>query len=235
MSPGSRLSAHRPAEKCDEALECISGFTEAETFDSWCCSFTDRGLAYLGRLRKLRRVQIQSPEITDDGLKALKGLDGLESLSVDAPKVLGPGLKNLEGLRHLEALDVTNTGVDKDGSKYLTGMTSLKAICLGDGISSESLRSIEGLSRLECLYVGRELDSTCVKHLAALKNLQKIPTIRGVNDAELVQIAGLPCSAGCRYPPARPVKGDTASWPRSGDWRGSTCPKPASTPRRLNT
>jgi hypothetical protein len=127
------------APNCDKLLECISRMPDVTKLSCICpIGYTDRGLAHLGRLRKLKSAEICSNEITDDGLKALAGMEKLESLTLCGSKIRGPGLKYLKGLRNLQELDFRGLinepadWTDPDQSRNLRGLavdlTSLPAL-----------------------------------------------------------------------------------------------------------
>ncbi len=90
-------------------MEAVSHLTSVEDFSTHLehVSITDRGLAYLSNLKKIKTIDIRSNEMTDDGLKALAGLDKLERLTLRGLNIHGPGLKHLEGLRNLHELDIS--------------------------------------------------------------------------------------------------------------------------------
>jgi hypothetical protein len=77
--PGSGLTAD-----LEKVLERLSHLPELERFTFGCVRLhlTDNGLAFLGRLKKLKSLEIYSSEVTDDGLKGLNTLDRLESLTL---------------------------------------------------------------------------------------------------------------------------------------------------------
>jgi hypothetical protein len=73
--------------------------------------FTDRGLAHLKALSKLKDVRLASldsgPAITDAGLVHLMDLSRLEMAYFPGSDVTDAGLKALEGLTKLKKLRVT--------------------------------------------------------------------------------------------------------------------------------
>ena len=92
---------------------------------------TDAGLAKLGKLAKLRRLDLSGAKITSAGLEALKAFPQLERLS----------LWNCRGL-------------DDGAAKALSGVSSLTNLDLSDTATGDAaLEKLKGLPRLRHLYL----------------------------------------------------------------------------------
>ena len=76
---------------------------------------TDATLARIGRLSRLRDLNLGGQKFTDSGLKGLAGLDQLESLDLVETAITDAGLEPLKGLRRLKSLDLTRTKVTAQG------------------------------------------------------------------------------------------------------------------------
>jgi Leucine Rich repeat len=153
---------------------------------------TDRGLAYIKGLRKLRVLSIHSLyQVTDAGLIHLKDLKNLESLFLASANVSDAGLVHLQGLSELKVLDLRNNPrVDGSGFARLTGLTKLSWLLLdGSGLKDA------GMAKLKCLTSLRYLNvsDTCVTdaglaHLSCLTGLQYLDIVSTrVSDAGALQ------------------------------------------------
>jgi len=83
-------------------------------------SITDSGLAVIGNLTTLRRLQIDHTAITDNGLSNLKGLHELRHLNLVGTKVTGKGIIQLKDLKKLESLYLYQTAVNDAERKLIT-------------------------------------------------------------------------------------------------------------------
>jgi hypothetical protein len=83
----------------------------------------------VGRLTRLRFLELESTQVTDAGLKALAGLKNLEGLSVRNCPIKGPGMAALAGLEKLKALRFAIIKKsDDDALKYLAGFKHLEVL-----------------------------------------------------------------------------------------------------------
>ena len=108
---------------------------------------TDRSLANIKGLTKLRVLSIQNCVVTDDGLVYLKDLKNLQTLYLANTSVTDAGLVHLRGLSSLMRLDLRNTLQVRDaGLVYLRDMTNLSELFLNGSSVTDA-----GLSHLKCL------------------------------------------------------------------------------------
>jgi hypothetical protein len=179
---------------------------------------SDRGLAAVGRLTDLRRLQLRGTPIGDNGLKHVRGLKQLQILDLSRTKVTDAGLKHLKGLGRLkelslvgvlvsdaglavlaklsglECLDLTDTPVGNKGLAHLKGLKELRSLRLaGTHIQDGALKALVGLKELRNL----DLHGTIVGNagLASLRGLSRLSYLRlsqtNVGDAGLAHLAGL--------------------------------------------
>ena len=72
---------------------------------------TNKGLASIGTLTRLRRLNLAHASISDDGLKALSGLRDLQYLNLTHTPVHAAGLQPLTSLQALKSIYLYGTGV----------------------------------------------------------------------------------------------------------------------------
>ena len=171
----STLAAATPATDAElvKAIKEIGGlvFPAAGEEGSWKVEFhlsgrklTDEGLAHVGALKNIVRLNLRDTPITSAGLVHLKGLTKL-------------------GRLHLE-----RTGVDDDGLAHLAGLTNLEYLNLyGTKITDKGLPHLEGLKKLRQLYVWQTgVTDEGVARLA--KALPELRIVRGVDLSKIVAV-----------------------------------------------
>jgi len=88
-------------------------------------NITDETLAHVQGLTRLKVVYIGSwtsgdPQVTDDGLAYLKHLTSLEMLYLqDCRQVTDAGLQHLAGLAHLQSINMSHTKCTRAGFRQL--------------------------------------------------------------------------------------------------------------------
>ena len=95
-------------------------------------SLTDSQLVHVGRLARLERFRVDSPQISDSGLVALRGLTRLDWLDLrGGGTVTDAGLVRLSKLKSLERLHLYNARITDAGIVHLKGLTKLRFLYLG--------------------------------------------------------------------------------------------------------
>jgi hypothetical protein len=119
----SLLIKGRDGAKLTEAgAEALAVLANLEELRLISIGVSDRSLAPLGRLSRLKLLEIQKGEgegITDDGLARLAGLARLETLSISSSQVTDRGLKHVMGMTRLEVLHLEDSQVTPGGLKAL--------------------------------------------------------------------------------------------------------------------
>jgi hypothetical protein len=106
----------------DAALKELSTFPELTSLHITSCpGVTDQGLAEVGRLTKLRRLDVGFCSINGEGLVHLAKLNNLRELSLKRTGVSDDDLHHLEGLDQLEWLSLSDTQVTPEGIDKLSG------------------------------------------------------------------------------------------------------------------
>jgi hypothetical protein len=88
---------------------------------------SDDKLQYIGKLRNLRELYIDSTQISDAGLGHLKGLR-LRELSISSTGVTDGGMIALRDLPHLELLNLSDTSITNLGLMRLQEIVTLKTV-----------------------------------------------------------------------------------------------------------
>jgi hypothetical protein len=118
--------------------------------------FTDATLARVGRLTKLRYLNLPLGTIQgDDSLCHLAGLRELEYLALTTPTPLSSEcMRHLAGLTRLRALNLPLEEGDGDGLRHLSGVKDLQFLTLtGQGVTNDGLKHLHGLTNLKVVQV----------------------------------------------------------------------------------
>jgi hypothetical protein len=107
---------------------------------------SDRALACIGRLSRLRKLTLYGPMVTDARLANLKGLVRLKWLTLEGANVSDSGLAHLSRMSSLEVLNLDHTRISDAGLVHLTGLTNLRLLFLrGTRVSDEGVRHIKSI------------------------------------------------------------------------------------------
>lgn len=114
---------------------------------------TDADLACLGKLKKLKHIQLdlQSP-IGDEGLKHLSGLENLGYLCIGGGNITDEGLSHLKGMKKLQSLTLYSPRLTDKGLRHLEELTGLLWLSIynNDNISDEALARLNGKLPYAC-------------------------------------------------------------------------------------
>ena len=80
---------------------------------------TDAGLAHLGQLKNIRKLDLRGTRITDAGLEHLSGLTELLELVLAKTETTDAGLAHFHGMKYLRVLDLRGTRVSDRGINSL--------------------------------------------------------------------------------------------------------------------
>ncbi len=165
---------------------------------------TDRGLASLGRLRRLEHLTVSTDGgLSKRGLNELNGLTNLQTLSVkDNHAWLHPEAKpevdeirlNLAPLKSLKTLDLAGFALEEGDLASLSGLHQLEWLTLGNkAIPETALRGLKDLPALKNLQIEQ---ITCsngsgLASLAGLTGLRDLVLRGRITDRALNQLAGV--------------------------------------------
>ena len=100
----------------DDGLAKVALFKNLETLLVWQTDVTDEGLAVIGKLPKLKKLQLKAlGDVTDDGMDHVAKAATLVDLDLSESGVTDEGLAKLHGLENLTTLNVANTAITEDG------------------------------------------------------------------------------------------------------------------------
>ncbi len=117
-------------------------------------AITDEGIAYLGRLRRLRMLSLDVPSMTGQGLEGLRDLGELDYLVIRSGGVTDDDLKHLSSMSKLQRLHLIGATIDGSGFRHLTSLPALENLVLEcRGVTDEGIQHIARLTRLKGLYV----------------------------------------------------------------------------------
>jgi hypothetical protein len=135
----------------DDFVEHLIALENLEALDLVLTSVTDKGVARLSTLKKLRELRIcHCSNVTDKGITTLGKLANLELLWIkENPKVTGTGLTGLRELTKLRSLDLDWSRITDEGVKALGGHPSLESLALnGCPITDQSLSYLPKIPKL---------------------------------------------------------------------------------------
>jgi hypothetical protein len=135
------------------------------------------GLAHLGKLKKLRKLDLEHTGITAAGLKHLEGLKELRWLKLDRNDLSGSGTEALAALTALDYLHLYGTKVGDEALNAIGKLPRLRTLNLEDcPVTDAGLAHLKGLAELETL----ELQNTRVSD-DGLANLEGLKKLKAVN------------------------------------------------------
>src|SRR5262245_59598455 len=189
---GSRLDANEELKSLSELVTLERLYFSVHFLPN--INVRDKGLAYLGKLTKLRdlrlaQCRVQAPDLSgfqglqsldvsyttfnDAGMKTLQGLKEVRRLILRDTLITDEGLQHLQDMPNLEELDLYGTKVTDAGLAHLRKLTTLKKLnVLGTDVSDESAAIFAGFPHLRELNLYRSrLTNTGLSSLASLKEL----------------------------------------------------------------
>jgi hypothetical protein len=161
----------------------------------------------LGKLTKLRILDLQHNPFRGTGLAAWGRLDKLERLYLTDTDVADENLAHLTQLDNLQWLYLGDTGLGDAGLAHIADISSVRYLSLDDLYSPESRFTNGGLARLTALQNLETLDlgefPLTIENLDALERLPRFRTLwvyPSETDRELRRRLETP---GDRFPPFR--------------------------------
>jgi Leucine-rich repeat (LRR) protein len=137
----------------DEGLANLAGLQRLIRFGNNAGGFSNIGVAYLGRLKSLRGLDLAGvARIDDAGLAHLEELPDLADLSLVETRITNAGVGRLALFPALTELDLALTAVSD--TDRLADMTRLRRLSLRDTkVTAAGVRRLAGLQQLENLDV----------------------------------------------------------------------------------
>lgn len=133
------------------ALKQLATVVSLEVLDLQCAdAITDRGLSYLIKLPRLRKLRLGSERITNAGMVHLAKLPSLVDLSLLGIKLTQRGLAEIAKIDRLRALTVWMAEIGNGGLKPIAKMRNLQVLHLGgNDLTDAGLSSLAPLVALE--------------------------------------------------------------------------------------
>lgn len=95
---------------------------------SECSQLTDEAMAYVGKWKSLKRLNLWRDPVSDVGVAHLADLKELEWLNLDNTGLSDAGLKDLSGMQKLNFLHLGSTAVSDTGMPDLLKLVALKEL-----------------------------------------------------------------------------------------------------------
>jgi hypothetical protein len=137
---------------------------------------TDKGLAGLKNLPRLRAMNIKSRVITNEGIQNLSQVSTLSFLRLHASRITDPGLFYLSQLADLYHLELNGTQVTDEGLKYLAQIRKLKLLYLDNTkVNGSGLGALASLPELTQLSLNdTPFDDRGMTHLAENTSFRRL-------------------------------------------------------------
>lgn len=208
------------AETTDEHLSQLASYPELQRLKIQECEGIDgSGLAVVGELPELTRVELLLSPITDEGVLHLGkassltevlfldipvGNEGLaflaqcpqlESLRLEQLAITDPALNHLATLENLKSLSLEGSeGIDGSGFDSLSGLTALGEVNLmGTGVLPDHAGNLQALSHVPVIRLDSQLvNDEVAEVLGTLSGLERLSLYKSsITDAGLVPLARL--------------------------------------------
>ncbi|TMW60900.1 hypothetical protein Poli38472_000942 [Pythium oligandrum] len=163
-------------EITDSGTEGLCFLEDLEVLHMDTNGITNRAIANVSTLKKLRRLDLFGASITDNGLLHLTAMRSLEELEICSGSITDRGVDLISRIKTLRSLNLSqNRNINVKGLLSLQALSDLQHLNLSDtSISAISLRHLHPLKELESLSIyGCELSST---HVAMLQDA--LPKLR---------------------------------------------------------
>jgi hypothetical protein len=166
-----RVSLDRRASDAD--LAYVRRLKRLERLDIDASSVTAAGLALLKPLPHLANLRLFRMTAGDRGLEQFAGVNRLRVLSLEESQISDAGAANLANLTGLVDLDLSGTAIGDVALKYVGGLTSLKRLNLSrTRVTSGGMVHLRGLIQLSDLILDRTaVGDEGLAHLHGLRQL----------------------------------------------------------------
>lgn len=137
-------------------LSILAGLPRLQELTVVKLSVNDKGMRCISRVRSLRRLNLEGPQISREGVAQLRHNRQLEYLGLDGPGITDEtlrGLRELKGLKHLVLHDTAITSAAVKNLEHLTELQTLE-IDPASEIDDEALKSLAKLPNLTTLEIG---------------------------------------------------------------------------------
>jgi len=178
----------------DQDLEKLVDLTELEDVNLGGCvdRVTDRGMATLGKIQSLSRLNLDGAGISDEGVACLRPLTNLGVLSLSGTGITDRSLQTLRDMHRLERLYLQHTAVsDEVDLMAKDSWPLLWVLALPDGaVTDRGLASLAALPRLKWLMLSQtRVSDHQLRLLAGMKALRTLElNATSITDAGLANL-----------------------------------------------
>ncbi len=132
-------------------LQYLQELPSLRTIDLSHSNVGDEGLRNLAAVGSLEELNFEETAITDAGAVYVGRMRKLQKLDLgDNRRLTSKFLAKLSGLQELRELDLTYTSVDDTGMRFISQLTKLESLTLGDNrIRGEGLIDLEKMTQLK--------------------------------------------------------------------------------------
>ncbi len=180
----------------DEAMAEVAKMTDLEDLSLSEGRFTDKALAMLAALRRLKTFHVSlmaSPGIDtpgDAGMACLRGMERLEDFALWNGGFTDKGMAHLAGCKNLRVLELGRLCIKGEGLKHLAGCAALGEVRLPYATLED--RHLGALGKLPALWnlslYGAPIDGETLPAMPGLRRLELGAT--KTTDAALSRLAG---------------------------------------------
>jgi hypothetical protein len=186
----------------DADLAALEPLSHLKDVFIMCAGVSDQGLASIGKLKQLERLQLLCP-VTRSGLNQLNGLSNLQILSVSTRGDFSRTVQtdelmlDLSGLAKMKDLGLGGLPLQDSDLAFLRHMPLLENLSIGSDstfpLTGACLRHLRDLRELNRLYISRLSDCTGedLAHLNGLPKLRLLTVNGDITDATLKSLKGL--------------------------------------------
>jgi hypothetical protein len=178
----------------DDCFAKLELFPNLTTLRMQMCDVSDKDLATIQALKKLRTLDLTGTNVAD-GVGCLAELHDLESLDLHGTHVGDVGAARLAKLTMLVHLDLGYTKITNEGLRSVSKLVNLRDLDLSNtSIDDEGMAALAELHELKTLDLSETpITSAGLQPLTALSNLHElILTDCAVTDAGIARLAELP-------------------------------------------
>jgi hypothetical protein len=173
----------------DDTLFRIGRLSKLKSLNLRIDGISDLGLSQIARLSELELLTIHARAVTDNGLKQLRHCKALKHLQLrEAARITDAAIAHIAELKNLEFALIDADRLTDESLVHIAKLPNLQGISLHlPLLTGSGLDSLTRLKRLDdlCLYNGKMTDAG-IKSIAKLNSLKKLRFIDiPITDAEL--------------------------------------------------